>query len=154
MKQNPKQEQLRENLKASKLAKEGFLGEDTRPLQQIIEDDLQELEAMGLTAEQLAGRMEELTALGLQGQGVPVEAEGYSLQVEEFMGRMPCPFRDGKRLAKRNTSATRLKDGAQLMWTDVGVHLIGRHGFFQGLGSPYRLEPVELARFLNLQKKA
>lgn len=149
MKQNPKQEQLRENLKASKLAKEGFLGEDTRPLEEIVQEDLEELNAMGLTAQKLAERMEQLTALGLKGHGMAVEAEGYSLEVEEFMGRMPCPFRDGKRLAKRNTVATRLADGAQMSWTDASIHLIGQHGFFQGLGSPYRLEPVALARFLG-----
>ena len=150
MKQNPQQEQLRENLKASKLAREGFLGEDSRSLEQIVRDDREELEALGLDAQQLAERMRMLTGLGLKGQGMPIEAEGYSLVVEEYMGRMPCPFRDGHRMAKRNTTATRLSDGQEMRWTDAGIHLIAKHGFFQGLGSPYRLEPVALARFLML----
>ena len=63
------------------------------------------------------------------------------------MGRISCPFRD-HRAAKRNTLA-RDRAGRQMAWTDLSVHLIGAHGFFQGSGSPYRLEPGALAEFLK-----
>lgn len=151
MKQNPKQEQTRANLHASKLAKEGFLGDDTRPLEDILAADALTLERLGLTAGQLAEAMRALTALGLKGMGAPIDTRDFTLTVEEYMGKMACPFRDGRRAAKRNTLAVRKDSGESMAWTDVSIHLIEAHGFFQGEGSTYRLEPEALARFLGLE---
>lgn len=150
MKQNPKEKALRDNLEAGKLAKEGFLGDDPRPVDEIVATDLAELGALNLTQQQVAGRMRELTKKGLEGMGGPVEFGGYTLVVEDYMGWMGCPFRDHRRAAKRITRATAAKGGRQMVWSDMSTHLIEHHGFFQGLGSPYRLEPVELADFLGL----
>ncbi len=150
MKPNPKEQAVLQNLEGGKLAKDGFLGDDPRPHQEIIRDDLAELEAGGITAKQLAKRMAELTEKGLEGLGAPITHDGYELVVEEYMGRMACPFRDGRRAAKRSTTARKVQDGTQMVWTDMSVHLIDAHGFFQGIGSPYRLEPLKLARFLGL----
>lgn len=150
MKQNPKEQALRDNLEPGKLAKDGFLGEDKRPVDEIIADDLGELNAMGVTQQQLAARMRELTKAGLEGLGAPIDFGGYTLVVEEFMGWMGCPFRDYRRAAKRITHATAAKGGKTMTWTDMSIHLIEHHGFFQGLGSTYRLEPVELVEFLKL----
>ena len=152
MKQNPKNEALRENLAAGKLAKEGFLGEDDRPPEQIVADDAATLSEVNLSAQDLADAMRTLTRLGLEGQGVEVDTKDYTLLVEDYMGSMTCPFRDGRRAAKRNTRATLKSNGETLTWTDMGVHLIQAHGFFQGKGSAYRLEPLALAAFLRLIK--
>ena len=150
MKQNPKEQAILENLEGGRLSKEGFLGDDTRPPQDIIREDLAELEAAGLKPEQLAARMRALTKLGLEGMGAPVEREGYVLTVEDYMGWMSCPFRDNRRAAKRITHAQHTAGGQAFTWSDMSIHLIDAHGFFQGIGSPYRLEPVALAQFLEL----
>lgn len=152
MKQNPKNEALRENLKAGKLAREGFLGEDTRQLEQIVADDAAMLAGVDLSAQDVGDAMRALTRLGLEGQGAEVESRDFRILVEEYMGFMPCPFRDGRRAAKRNTRATLKASGETMAWTDMGIHLIQAHGFFQGKGSPYRLEPLALAAFLQLVK--
>lgn len=153
MKRNPEQEIRRANLEASKLAKEGFLGEDPRPVEEIIAADGEALSALNLSAADLAGTMRALTALGLKGLGAPIDTQDYVVTVEEYMGSMPCPFRDGKRAAKRNTTAVHKKSGRRLSWTDTSIHLIEKHGFFQGEGSSYRLSPPELADFLGLIPK-
>ena len=152
MKQNPSEKALRENLEAGKLAKEGFLGDDSRPVDEIIATDLAELAAMNISQEQLAARMRELTKKGLEGMGGPIDFGGFTLVVEDYMGWMGCPFRDYRRAAKRITRATAAKGGQQMQWSDMSIHLIEAHGFFQGLGSPYRLEPVALADFLGLTR--
>ena len=152
MKQNPKNEALRENLKAGKLAREGFLGEDTRQLEQIVADDAAMLAGVDLSAQDVGDAMRALTRLGLEGQGAEVESRDFRILVEEYMGFMPCPLRDGRRAAKRNTRATLKVSGETMAWTDMGIHLIQAHGFFQGKGSPYRLEPLALAAFLQLVK--
>ncbi len=40
-----------------------------------------------------------------------------------------------------------------MRWTDLSIHLIETHAFFQGKGSAFRLEPAELAAFLKLPAK-
>jgi hypothetical protein len=152
MKQNPKDEALRENLEAGKLSKEGFLGDDDRQIEQIVEDDAIQLAEVNLNAQEVADAMRALTRLGLEGQGQEVNTKEFKLVVEEYMGYMSCPYRDNRRAAKRSTRATLKSSGETMTWTDMGIHLIQAHGFFQGKGSPYRLEPLKLAAFLQLIK--
>lgn len=148
MKQNPADKQIGDSLRAGILARDGFLGEDSRPHPQIIQEDAEVLSALGATPEALAIRMEALTKTGLKAIGSIVESDGYHIQVDEYMGRIGCPFRD-HRAAKRNTTVTD-DAGRSLTWTDLSIHLIRAHGFFQGKGSPYRLEPAELAKLLRV----
>lgn len=147
MKQNPKDIPVVESLRAGILSRDGFMGEDTRPFTEIILDDAAQLADLGTSAVELAGKMTSLTKAGLEQIGLPVQVGGYTVTVEEYMGKISCPFRD-HRAPKRNTTVTDTK-GREFMWTDLNVHLIKAHGFFQGKGSPYRLEPAELAAFLQ-----
>ncbi len=146
MKQNPKDIPVVESLRAGILTRDGFMGEDTRPFTQIIMDDAALLAAAGTTPEEVADKMAALTEAGLTAIGTPVDYQGFTVTVEEYMGKLGCPFRD-HRAPKRNTVVVG-KDGRQMAWTDLTIHLIKQHGFFQGKGSPYRLEPDHLAAFL------
>ncbi len=143
MKENPVELKIRQDMR------ESFLADDTRPIAEIIETDLAELHAAGLTQQQLAEAMRALTLKGLENQGFETPVDGYTVLVEEYMGRFGCPFKHGAREAKRNTTVKNA-EGKTMLWTDMSIHLIEAHGFFQGLGSPYRLEPLELAAFLGL----
>lgn len=145
MKQNPKDIPVVESLRAGILSRDGFMGTDTRPFTQIILDDAARLAQAGTTPEDIANQMEALTKQGLATAGIPVQAGDFTVTVEEYMGKMGCPFRD-HRAPKRNTVAVN-KAGRELSWTDLTIHLIRAHGFFQGQGAPYRLEPGELAAF-------
>ena len=147
MKSNPKDIPVAESLRAGILSRDGFMGEDARPFTDIILDDAAQLSGLGTNAVELAEKMTALTKAGLEQIGLPVQFGGYSVTVEEYMGKISCPFRD-HRAPKRNTTVVDAK-GQQLMWTDLNVHLIKAHGFFQGKGAPYRLEPAVLADFLQ-----
>ena len=145
MKENPIDSKVRQDMR------ESFLGSDTRTIAQIVESDEAELQAAGLSADQLARAMRSLTAKGLEILGNDVPADGYKVRVEEYMGQIGCPFKHAVREAKRNTTAVDPR-GRVVTWTDMSIHLIESHGFFQGEGSDYRLEPLELAEFLGLLK--
>lgn len=148
MKQNPQKKDIREDLTAGRLTRDGFLGADPRPFEQIILEDAETLRVLNVTPEQIAEKMQALTQKGLEGMGQEVQAGEYQVTVEEFMGRIVCPFHD-RRAAKRNTAA-RDNRGREMSWTDLSIHLISTHGFFQGKGSAFRLEPAETADFLGL----
>jgi hypothetical protein len=151
MKQAPDAKAVQDTLREGILTRDGFMGDDPRDFASVIREDAEALEALGVTTEALADRMALLTKAGLAAAGAPVAIEGYEVVVEDYMGRIGCPFRDG-RTPKRNTTATEPKERETMSWTDLSIHLIRKHGFFQGKGSPYRLEPRELARFLKLVK--
>ena len=146
MKENPIDSKVRQDMQ------ERFLGSDTRLIAQIIESDEAELRAAGLGADELARAMRRLTEKGTESLGDEVTADGFRVRVEEYMGQIGCPFKHAVREAKRNTTAVDPR-GRVMTWTDMSIHLIERHGFFQGEGSDYRLEPLELAEFLGLLKK-
>ncbi|NLX82280.1 MAG: hypothetical protein GXZ04_00455 [Clostridiales bacterium] len=146
MKQNPKDIPVVESLRAGILTRDGFMGEDTRPFTQIIMDDAALLASAGFTLQEITDKMAELTKAGLTATGAPVDYQGFIITVEEYMGKLSCPFRD-HRAPKRNTEVIN-QHGQRMSWTDLSIHLIKAHGFFQGKGSPYRLEPDELAAFL------
>ena len=146
MKENPIDSKVRQDMQ------ERFLGSDTRLIAQIIESDEAELRAAGLGADELARAMRRLTEKGMESLGDEVQADGFMVRVEEYMGQIGCPFKHAVREAKRNTTAVD-PQGRVMAWTDMSIHLIERHGFFQGEGSDYRLEPLELAEFLGLLRK-
>ncbi len=150
MKQNPKDIPVQENLRAGILARDGFLGEDGRPFPQIILDDAEELGVKGTTSRELGEEMRRLTRLAIENNGA-AQADSFQVDVEEYMGRISCPFRD-HRAAKRNTTVTDIRTGKTMSWSDLTIHLVMEHGFFQGIGAPYRLDPAELAEFLKLAK--
>lgn len=148
MKENPKDTQLRKDMVEGRLVKDGFLGEDDRSLLDIVAADLAVLEARGVTQQQLGQAMRALMEKGLTGMGMEVDAGKWLVKTEEYMGRMGCPFKDGHRAAKRNTTLTDKASGQTITFSDLNIHLIEKHGFFQGEGSPYRLEPEVLAELV------
>lgn len=147
MKENPKDIPVVDSLRAGILTRDGFMGEDQRSFKTIIADDAAILASAGTSAVELAAKMEALTQAGLKKTGIEVMTQGYTVLVEDYMGRIGCPFRD-HRAAKRTTMVTD-SAGRQQSWSALSVHLIKAHGFFQGQGAPYRLEPAELAEFLR-----
>lgn len=149
LKRPPDVQKLEEVMRSSKLVMGGFLGPDKRALYDIIEEDISALGRLGYSAEDVATRMRQLTDMGAQGLGTPVTVEGrFEVTVEEHKGLNVCPWPHGGGIRKRITTVRKLDSGKLLRWTDLGIHMIRHHGFFEGRGSLYRLEPRELAESL------
>jgi rubredoxin len=145
MKLPPDMQKLEKMLRSSKLVAGGFLGNDTRPLPEIIETDMSVVSRSGYTLAEIGKRMNEITRQASGGQGMAV-AIGDNLEavVDDSRGRLVCPWPGEDTFLKRSTTVTRKDTGKQLRWSDLSIHLIQKHGFFQGIGSPYRLDPKEL----------
>ena len=151
MKQSPELTLIQENMMPGALSAHGFIGQDSRNLTDILRADAKALKRIGISQEALADKMQELTDFGMSGLGQPMNMEGcFEIEAEDYMGKLPCPFKDNAKLDKRQTLVRRLDTGVIMRWTDVNIHMIREHGFFEGYGSIYRLDPVELARFLGL----
>ncbi len=150
MKQTPDQKRIQDNLAPSAVSAEGFLGDDKRDVAAIVAADAAALERLGTTAASLAARMRRVTHRAAAGLGATVEvAPGREASVEEHRGAIPCPFRCAHKFMKRSTVLTDCATGETVRYTDLNVHLIEKHGFFEGAGSPFRVEPDALAAALE-----
>jgi hypothetical protein len=145
----PKEKRLEYLLKSSAIVADGFLGSDSRSHEEIIEADVSELARLGYTPEQVARRMEELTELAIPQLGNPVRVEnGLEIASEDYKGTIICPWPHPVRVAKRVTVARRLDSDESVCWSDLNIHMIAEHGFFEGKGSAFRVEPVVLVRVI------
>jgi hypothetical protein len=134
------------------LTRDGMLGNDLRTLQQILDADQAIVSRLGLTHADIARRLRGLTAIARRqlGNSVVIE-DAFEVRLEEARGLMPCPFGHPRRYLKNVTFLRRLRTGEALQWSALGVHMIDRHGFYQGEGSPFRLDPEEIVRLLDIR---
>lgn len=136
-------------LRASKLVAGGFMGTDARLIEDVIAEDAAALEATGHTLEQVAARMCEITEAALPGLETSVPVSGnLEARVVEARGRIPCPWSHAGRYFKTLTEARRTDTGQTAHWSDLSLHMIEAHGFFQGRGSAFRLEPAVLVAII------
>lgn len=143
MKENPQEKKILDRMRPGVLSAEGFLGTDPRPLDQIVAEDAAILAAAGITAGELGGLLAELHDQVDAALGGPVAlaAGQVVLEEQEVMGRIPCPYGCGA-LAHKAVINVRFGN-RNILLTPLHAHLIGRHGFFQGRGTIFRLEPED-----------
>jgi hypothetical protein len=145
MKESPQNKKLEEILRSTKLVAGGFIGSDTRGVSEIIDADRSTLSRLGYTVEQVAARMQQITDMAITGLGTWVNIDEHlQAKVDEAKGTQPCPWPHIGRFAKRVTTTRHTESGKTIIWSDLNIHLIGEHGFFEGKGSYFRIEPNEL----------
>jgi len=131
------------------IAAGGFLGTDTRSVSEIIDCDMSELAELKITIEKIVGRMKEITNTAIPALGNWVQAgKKLTAKVEEAKGLLSCPWPHPARFAKRVTYVKNTESGQTIKWADLNIHLIEKHNFFEGKGSPFRIEPKELVEII------
>jgi len=151
MKHSPSDHHLNARLGPTKFAADGFLGTDTRPLDEIVAADLRTLASSGVTKESLVTALRDTYTKARDALGAEIEIRpGVTTVFHESMGRIPSPFRGDGVFAKGEAVVTDTETGRQLRITALGISLIEKHGFFQGLGSTFRIEPEAAVQMLVL----
>ncbi len=149
MKKSPQLERLEQTLRSSKLSARGFLGNDPRSLFEILDADAREVEKLGYSIAEIAARMQEITAEAKTGLGDWVKvSDTLRAWASDTRGIIACPWPHAFRAHKTVTTVERADTGKRIQWADLNIHLIGEHGFFQGKGSVFRLEPGELVEMI------
>jgi hypothetical protein len=145
MKESPQLRNLEQILRSSKLVAGGFMGDDSRSINEIVSADASEVSKLGYTIEQIAARMQEITDTAKTGLGNWVKVDD-KLQavVEEAKGSLTCPWPHPGRYLKRVTTVEHRNSGETIRWSDLNIHLISKHCFFEGRGAAFRIEPEKL----------
>ncbi len=151
VKQSPELNRVERNMRPMCLCQRGFLGYERRKLIEILTEDQGMVNSLGLSHEVIAQRLREITEKASGGWGDPVVVEDkFEVEVHEFRGKIPCPWGHPGLYPKTHIVLKKMETGETLLWSDLAIHLIGEHGFYQGRGSPYRLDPSEVKQILEL----
>jgi len=138
-------------LKPANTDLDGFLGSDQRPLTEIIRADDETVKKTGLTHQAIAERMKFFREAGKNGLGEFVKvAPHFEVSCEIARGLLPCPFGEAGQHRKTIVIVRNLRLRKAITFSDLNIHLISAHGFYEGRGSPFRLEPVDLAQILEI----
>ncbi|MFC1462282.1 hypothetical protein ACFLQU_01635 [Verrucomicrobiota bacterium] len=149
MKHPPETAKLEAILRSSKLTAFGFMGDDVRPPAEIIESDAAELAKLNYTVYDIADRMREITVKARAGLGTSVRiGENLEATASATRGQVPCPWPHAGRFPKTVVTLRRTDGDRYIRWSELSIHLIEAHGFFEGKGAPFRLSPRELVGML------
>jgi len=150
MKQSPITRRIVERMAPGALCRDGFLGDDPRPLEEIVDTDRSTVEGLGTTHEALAERLRSILDAAVRGLGTTVSIGGrLTARYHETMGRIPCPWGKCGVFPKGEVELTDTATGERLFFTSLTIHLIAAHGFYQGRGCRYRIEPATIHRMLE-----
>ena len=128
-------------------SKDGFLGDDPLGLGRV-EADKRLLSEAGMTHAEIGGALGDLWKLARILMGEPLEpVPGVVVDVEEARGHIACPFGHPGIYAKGSMTITH--DGGALRVTPLSIHMIRAHGFFGGMGSPFRVDPGDAVELLK-----
>jgi hypothetical protein len=155
MKLTPEEKKIYKNFLPGALSKTGFIGQDTRHIHEIVAEDLRVLSAHGTDQVQAADRLQFFIDVGRAGLENPVDIDRFTVEVRWARGRISCPF---SHPGVYPLIHVKLKDrtaGTRIIYSQLSVHLIRQHGFFGGIGSIYRINPLDVIELMkaNIQPK-
>jgi hypothetical protein len=149
MKQGSELQKLDEILRSSFLVAHGFMGNDKRTVNEVIDTDIRALEKLGYDVKYLTQRMQEITNQAIKGLGTWVRIDEHlSSKVDEAKGPIVCPWPHTGNFAKRITILKNEVSGLSICWSDLSIHMIREHAFFEGKGSMFRVEPEMLINMI------
>lgn len=151
MKQTPEYDAIQHQMLPGIITLEGFLGTDTRHLIDILSDDDGAVHRAERTHTQIAERMQYFRNAGMPGLGEFISLDKrFDVRVDSVRGKLPSPFGGPGMYDKVNTTVVNKILGKEITFTDLHIHFVRDHGFYEGKGSPFRLEPLELIEVLEV----
>lgn len=152
MKMTPELKLAAEKMKPGVISANGFFGDDTRDLATIISDQKVWCRMLGVHWETIADAMENIARPGLQGFGCRITVDGkWEVCADENRGKAPCPFPHPGMFQKTVYTVTNMDNKKTAVYTELSIHLIRHHGFFQGVGATFYNSPADLVELLELK---
>ena len=150
MKTTPEEKERRRLFEPGIISRDGFLGNDSRHIHDMIEEDFRALSGIGIGKEQVADCLQYFIEEGKKGLGSKIDTGDFEVSVQWDRGMLPCPFQGCGLHHKIVVTVTHKKKNKTITYSQLNVHMIRIHGFFEGKGGAFRLEPNEIIPFLCL----
>jgi len=153
-------EELEALMRPGVLSQNGFLG-DNENLEEVLAEDRQVLKELGVTHAALATALESLIEVAEKSPDHSSRGYPFHTTVEVFTGFQICPWATdihhgqctiggGSRFANLHWCIKNTRTGQEMCGPGLIVHLIRDHQFFEGMESPQRVDPRDLAKLLDL----
>ncbi|MBN2713983.1 MAG: hypothetical protein JXR97_16305 [Planctomycetes bacterium] len=154
MKQTPDLDRAQQRMMPGELTLHGFLGDDTRKLVDIINEDGDAVLSRGVSHKQIADRLADIMEQGRDIMEREVNVEGrFTVTVRDDRGVLPSPFGDGC-FEKGDCHVVDSETKSEFLFNGLTIHMIRTYGFYSGKGSQYRLEPAALIETFGIKPEA
>jgi hypothetical protein len=132
----------------------GFLGNDERLLDMLAKDNWFVVEESGLTHRELAEPLLVLAAAGEKVGGNAFRYRGRRFRVRMIYSRgyQLSPFRDGTKTSSEAVLKN-LDNGKEVRYSLLVPEMARRYGFYEGEGTPYRVDPRKVLEVLDFLRK-
>lgn len=145
---------LERDMRPKKLSKAGFLGADEKLLDVLAMDNDYVLGELGLTHQELA---RHLHVIGVIARGATnndqwvtfrYHGQTFRAQLQCARGYQDSPFQDDTK-ANCNATLENVATGKKLVYSLLVPMMMERYGFYEGKGTPYRVEPRQIVEVLG-----
>jgi hypothetical protein len=153
---------LEKDMRPGALSRGGFIGKDEKLLSVLAMDNRYVVEERKLTHQELGRHLRILGGIGLKLKAVAKKSEPFLYHGRRFQvsvlvsrGAQPSPFEDDTK-SGANATLYNLDNGKKLDYALLVPEMIERYGFYEGKGTPYRVDPrkiLEVLDFLPAKKK-
>ena len=146
---------LEKAMRPGQLSRAGFLGKEERLLDVLAADNKYVVDELGLTHQELARHLHVLGAIGKrETKEFKYHGRRFKIELLAARGFQESPFDDGTR-SNTNAKLANLDNGKTLAYSLLVPVMVERYGFYEGKGTPYRVEPRQILAVLDfLQPKA
>ncbi|MFA7395767.1 MAG: hypothetical protein WCY81_02115 [Sphaerochaetaceae bacterium] len=152
MKQSPEYDHIQQQMQPGVITLPGFLGHDKRNLIDILIEDEGTVLRADTSHQKIAERMQYFRDAGVDGLGEFITLDDtFDVRVDSVRGKLPSPFGGPGMFDKVNTTVVNKKLDKEITFTDLHIHFVRDHGFYEGKGSPFRLEPLDLIHILQVE---
>jgi hypothetical protein len=153
-------EELESRMQPGALSQDGFLGKNEK-LDDVLTRDAKTVLELGVTYDELADRLEILLQAATESKSRKAKVKNFSVESKVFTGFQICPWTKdihhaqctgagGVKFGSVDWCIKNLNTDQQMCGPGLITHLIRAHHFFEGFGSPRRVDPRELAMLLKI----
>ena len=116
------------------------------------------MEKRGLTHRELARHLHIIGAAAVKhGAAKPVEilyhGKKFRVSATCYRGFQESPFEDGTK-ANCNVKVANVATGKELGYSLLVPYMVERYGFYEGKGTPYRVDPAKVLEVFEFLKPA
>jgi len=152
MKMTPNLAYAAKKMQPGEISRDGFFGRDARDLPTLLGDHARDCARLGVHPQDIGSEMARIGSLGMKGLGAPVNVEDrWEVTADENRGKIPCPFPHPGVFQKTVYKVKNLITGKTVRYSELSIHLIAEHGFFQGNGAPFHNNPQDLVEVLEVK---
>ncbi|MDD2522929.1 MAG: hypothetical protein PHW11_08965 [Anaerolineaceae bacterium] len=154
--------ELERRMRPGEFSQAGFLGWG-ESLVEVLEQDARTLDDLGVPREEIADALEALLSAAVSKNMTTTQRKKYRVHIHIYPGFQICPFAidpdheqctasGGVRFGSVDWEIENRRTGQRMKGPGLISHLIRAHGFFEGVESPYRIDPADMIKLLELAK--